>query len=153
MSTNTIKTSLLIPSQLPEYIRDDESYKNFVLFLQSYYEWLEENGNVLDRSKKILSYADIDNTTDEFLQYYANDFLQYIPESAFVDRREAVRFAKQLYQAKGVPSSFKFLFRMLYNSDFEYYMTKDSVLRASDVLLEYRILPAAAPVPYKTVLE
>ena len=132
MITDAVKTSLLIPSQLPEYIRDDPSYEKFVLFLQSYYEWLEENGNVLDRSNKILSYADIDNTTDEFLQYYANDFLQYIPESAFVDRREAVRFAKQLYQAKGVPSSFKFLFRMLYNSDFEYYMTKDSVLRASD---------------------
>lgn len=49
---DSIKTSILIPSQLPEFIRDDETYANFVLFLKSYYEWLEQNNNVLDFPKK-----------------------------------------------------------------------------------------------------
>ena len=61
----SIKTSLLIPSQLPDYIRDDKNYNSFVDFLTAYYEWLESNGNVLYHSKNLLSYQDIDEYQDE----------------------------------------------------------------------------------------
>ena len=77
MIQNNQKTSLLIPSQLPEFVRDEPSYQKFVLFLQSYYEWLEQNNNITKRSKSLLSYKDIDTTTNEFMDYYLNEFLQY----------------------------------------------------------------------------
>ena len=35
------KTSVQIAQQLPEFVRDDPNYQNFVLFLEAYYEWLE----------------------------------------------------------------------------------------------------------------
>ena len=57
---NSIKTSILIPSQLPEYIRDDDSYRYFVDFLKAYYEWMEQSTNVIDISENILNYQDID---------------------------------------------------------------------------------------------
>lgn len=132
MTNSVVKTSTLIPSQLPEYIRDDASYDNFVIFLQSYYEWMEQQDNVLDRSKNLLNYKDVDETTNEFINYFINDFLQNFPEDILIDKSTAVKLAKELYQAKGIPSSFKLLFKILYNSDFEYYLTKDSVLKASD---------------------
>lgn len=132
MLDNKVNTSLLIPSQLPEYIRDDESYQNFVAFIQAYYEWMEQTNNVLDRSKNILNYQDIDRTTEEFLQYFINDFLPYFPEEALIDKRKAVKIAKQLYSSKGTPASYQFLFRVLYNSNFDIFYTKDAVLRASD---------------------
>jgi hypothetical protein len=131
MITDGQKTSLLIPSQLPEYIRDNPDYSTFVLFLQAYYEWMEENGNVTERSKNLLNYRDIDKTSSEFLEYYINDFLPYFPKDALTNEELAVKMARQLYATKGTPPSFKFLFRLLYNSDFDYYYTKDSVLRAS----------------------
>ena len=56
MIDSSQKTSLLIPSQLPGFIRDDPAYENFVLFLQAYYEWMEQNNNVTDRSKNLLNY-------------------------------------------------------------------------------------------------
>ena len=132
MITNGQKTSFLIPSQLPEFIRDNPDYDKFVSFLQAYYEWMEQTGNVTDRTKNILNYKDIDRTSSEFLDYYVNEFLPYFPKDSLISADKAVKIAKQLYQSKGTPSSFKFLFRVLYNSDFEYYNTKDSVLRASD---------------------
>jgi hypothetical protein len=132
MIPNNFKTSLLIPEELPGFIKNDESYGNFVLFLQAYYEWLEENDNLLDRSANLLNYIDIDRTTNEFLEYFLNDFLPYFPDDALVDKRLAVKIAKQLYQSKGTPSSYKFLFKILYNSDFDVFYTKDFVLRASD---------------------
>lgn len=126
------KTSLLIPSQLPEFVRDNPDYSNFVLFLQAYYEWMEQNGNVTDDTKNLLNYADIDNTSAEFIKYFTNDFLPYFPEDALVDKQKAIKVAKQLYSSKGTPASYQFLFRTLYDSDFEVFYTRDAVLRASD---------------------
>jgi hypothetical protein len=125
------KTSLLVPYQLPEFIRDDPNYANFVLFLQAYYEWMEEQNNTLDYTKNLLTYMDVDTTTQEFLQYYVNDFMAYFPQEILEDKTKAIKIAKQMYQNKGTPASFKFLFRTLYNSDVEFFYTKDAVLRAS----------------------
>jgi len=132
MIPNNHKTSLLIPEELPGFIRDDQSYQNFTLFLEAYYEWLEENNNLLDRSQNILNYTDIDKTTNEFLEYFINDFLPYFPDDALIDKRTAIKIARQLYQSKGTPASYKFLFKILYNSDFDVFYTKDFVLKASD---------------------
>ena len=76
------KTSLLVSSQLPEFIRDEPSYANFVTFLQAYYEWLEQNNNVTDRTKNLLNYKDVDTTTEEFIDYFTlqlliNFFLEF----------------------------------------------------------------------------
>jgi hypothetical protein len=148
MIPNNYKTSLLIPSQLPEFIRDDTSYANFVLFLQAYYEWLEttnaansastivsaNNQGVTYATKNLLNYDDIDNTIDEFIQYFSNDFLNYFPPDstwAAKNTAEVFKLAKNLYQAKGTPASFEFLFRILYNSNVDIFYTKDAVLRAS----------------------
>ena len=132
MTNSVVNASSLIPSQLPEYIREDPGYQNFVIFLQSYYEWLEQQNNVLDRSKNILNYKDVDNTSSEFINYFVTEFLHNFPEDVLISKSKAVKLAKELYQSKGTPSSYKLLFRILYNSDFDYYLTKDSVFRASD---------------------
>ena len=131
MITSGQKTSLLIPSQLPAYIRENPDYDNFVSFFQAYYEWMETDGQVLDRAQNLLNYKDIDRTTNDFIDYYINEFLKYFPQDALISKQTAVKVAKQLYGAKGTPASYQFLFRVLYDSDFEYYYTKDSVLKAS----------------------
>ena len=132
MISNGQKTSLLIPSQLPGFIRENPDYNNFVSFVQAYYEWMETNGQVLDRAQNLLNYKDIDSTTNDFIDYFINDFLQYFPQDALISKSSAVKVAKQLYQSKGTPASYQFLFRILYNSDFDLFYTKDAVLRASD---------------------
>jgi hypothetical protein len=131
MIKNSHKTSLLIPSQLPEFIRDNPDYEKFVAFIQAYYEWMEQNGGATDGSKNILNYADIDKTSEEFLNYYVNDFLPNFPSETLVDKRLAIKVAKQLYETKGTPASYQFLFRVLFNSDFDLFYTKDAVLKAS----------------------
>ena len=132
MIENHNLTSLLIPSQLPEHIRDDPAYANFVLFLQAYYEWMEQNGNVTERTKNLTSYIDIDSSTSEFLNYFYNDFLSYFPEELLVDKTEVVKLAKELYKSKGTPASYQLLFRILYNMDVDFFYTKDAVLKSSN---------------------
>jgi hypothetical protein len=125
------KTSLLVPYELPKFISEDPNYANFVLFVQAYYEWMEQQNNTLDYSKNLLNHMDVDSTTDEFLQYYLNDFLSFFPQEILSDKAKAIKIAKQLYQSKGTPASYKFLFRVLYNSDVEFLYTKDVLLKAS----------------------
>ena len=125
------KTSLLVKSQLPEFVRDNPDYQNFGLFLQAYYEWMEQQDGVTDRTKNLLSYRDIDKTTDEFIDYFVNDFLPFFPRESLISKVDAVKVARELYQSKGTPSSYQFLFRVLFNSNFEVFDTKDVVLKAS----------------------
>jgi hypothetical protein len=92
---------------------------------------MEQEGGVTNRAKNILNYTDVDNTTNEFIDYFVNDFLPFFPKDLLIDKSRAVKYAKQFYQAKGTPAAYKFLFKILYNSDFDVYYTKESVLRAS----------------------
>ena len=145
MIPNNYKTSLRIPSQLPEFVRDDVNYETFVSFVEAYYEWMElansANANntiastsgegVTYASKNLSNYSDVDSTLDGFLKYYINEFLPYFPEDALADKAKVLKIAKQLYQAKGTPASFKLLFRLLYNSSAEILLTGDLVFRAS----------------------
>ena len=131
MIVNNQKTSLLIDSQLPEFVRDNPDYGNFRLFLKAYYEWLEEEGKVTNRTKNLLSYKDVDETTDEFLNYFTNEFLPYFPQDTLIDKQQAIKIARQLYQTKGTPASYQFLFKVLFDSDFDLFYTKDAVLKAS----------------------
>jgi hypothetical protein len=132
MIENNHLTSLLVSSQLPEHVRDTPEYANFVLFLKAYYEWLEQEKQVTNRTKNIPSYKDIDNTLDEFIDYFYNQFLNYFPKDILADKTKVAKIAKELYQSKGTPASYEFLFRVLYNSPVDFFFTKDAVLKASD---------------------
>ena len=138
------KTSLLVNTQLPEFVRDNPDYDKFLLFVKAYYEWMEsanaanssitttqdiQGQGALYGSKNLLDYKDIDSTIDGFIEYFVNDFLPYFPQEILIDKKEAVKFARQMYQTKGTLSSYKFLFKVLYNSDFEIFNTKDAVLK------------------------
>lgn len=148
------KISSLIPSQLPEYIRDDPSYANFVSFLQAYYEWAEQQGGFVYESKNLRNYYDIDETLNKFIDYYINEFMPSFPDEALVDRRKLIKLIREIYQTKGTPGSYKFLFRTLYNSEAETYNAKDFVLRASDgkwVITKYITINSTDPVWRETI--
>lgn len=133
MIPENYKTFLNIgEKQLPAFITENENYATFVAFLEAYYQWMSENGNVEERSKNLLNYKDIDNTLDEFEEYFFNEFLKYFPEQTLVNKRELVKLSKKFYERKSTSSSYKFLFRSLYNKDVELYNTRDSILIASD---------------------
>ena len=131
MIDNGQLTSLLVKNQLPEHIRDNEEYVNFHTFLKAYYEWMEQTGKVTERTKNLLTYKDVDTTTEEFLDYFTNDFLPFFPKDTLLSKEETIKVARQLYQTKGTPASYEFLFRVLFNSDFEVFNTKEAVFKAS----------------------
>ncbi len=131
MSEYLNKTSILVPSQLPSFIREDPNYATFILFLQAYYEWMEQNGEVVYNSKNLLAFDDVDTTITEFIDHFMNQFMPLFPEGALSNRSLLLKTIKQMYQTKGTPASYKFLFRVLFNSDVDIETTGSMVLRAS----------------------
>jgi hypothetical protein len=125
------KQSLIVARQLPAFIQDEDSYQTFIRFVEAYYEWLENSYQLYDRSKNLLNYKDIDSTLDEFEQYFYNEFLQYFPTESLTNKKELVKLSKEFYQRKGTESSFKFLFRALYNSECDVFNTRKFMLIAS----------------------
>jgi hypothetical protein len=120
----------LIPNQLPDFVKEEGPL--LVAFLKAYYEWMERSGNVLNRSRNLTDYQDIDTTLDQYLQYFKEEIFQNIPADALVDKRLLGKHITDLYRSKGSEKSFKFLFRVLYNEDIDIYYPGDYVLRTSD---------------------
>jgi hypothetical protein len=130
--TNPI--SFIVENQLPEFIRSDLTgkYDNFVAFVKAYYEWLEQENGITAETRSLLSYADIDKTTEEFIDHFTNKFLPYFPKDLINDKAKLVKTIHSFYAKKGSIESLKFLFRVLYNEDIEIYLPKENILRASD---------------------
>lgn len=124
---NTI--SLLVRSQLPEYIRTN--YDTFVAFVESYYEWMDRSGNAIDLSKNMPSYIDLDTTLNGFTDYFVKQFLPLFPPDKLTNPTFFVQHAKEFYRTKGTAKAVKLLFRLLYNQDIDIFYPKESVLRAS----------------------
>lgn len=132
MSTGRIKEKIsqIVGSQLPEFIRVD--YTTFVSFIEAYYRFLEQDGYALEIVQNADSYADIDRTTEPFVNYFLKNYAEGIPYSSLLNKKFLIKRINDLYQAKGSQLSFKLLFKLLYNVYLEVNKPYDTVLKASD---------------------
>jgi hypothetical protein len=122
--------SPFIDQQFPDFYRSEGP--NFVAFTKAYYEWLETSDNVLNRSRSLLEYADIDRTEAEFLKYFRRTYIDSIPDSIAADKRLLIKHILDLYRSKGTKRAHELLFRLLFNEDIEVYIPGDFILRPSD---------------------
>lgn len=142
-STNN-KISNLVNSQVPFFVRND--HQNFVLFLEAYYEWLEQADgsvsgiantqqyNVITRIKELPKIFDIDTTITQFAEHLYSHFMKLIPTDIKVDKAILLKNIKDFYRAKGTEKSTQLLLNILFGEDkqIEFYYPKKDVLRASD---------------------
>ena len=124
------KTSVLVAEQLPDFVLEEGP--KLQRFIEAYYEFMEQNGGAIDGTKNLLSYQDIDTTTDSFLQYFREEIYKNIPDSALIDKRLLAKHIREMYRNKGTEKSYKFLFRALYNEDVDFTYPGDFMLRTSD---------------------
>lgn len=124
------KISTQIESQFPEFIRQDGP--NFVAFLKAYFEYMEKTGNAIDRSRGLHDTMDIDRTLDEFVEYFQREFMLNIPRSALVDKRLVAKHIRNFYRSRGSQDSYRFLFRILFDEEIDFYYPGEDILRASD---------------------
>jgi hypothetical protein len=123
------KISNLVSTQLPFFVRND--HENFVAFLEAYYEFLEQETGAGNISRSLLEQADID-LTDLFIQKFYDNFLPFIPRDTTVDKTLILKRIKDFYRSRGTEKSIRFLMRILFNEEVEFYYPQRDVLIASD---------------------
>ena len=129
MSTNN-KISALINDQLPDFIASEAP--QFASFIKGYYQWMEESGNVLDQNNQLLSYKDIDDTIDEYVDWILNEIAPSMAIDTMADRRLIAKHVIDLWQSRGSETSYRMLFRMLFGEEVEFYYPREDMLRVSD---------------------
>lgn len=130
MASTNNKTSDLIQSQVPFFVRND--HPNFVRFLEAYFEYLEQDTKAIKVAKDDIRVArDIDQTSYEEQLY--EQFMKSIPSNVNVDKRLLLKNIKDFYRARGTEKSIKFLMNILFNQqNVNFYYPKKDILRASD---------------------
>ena len=135
MSSQDLKTSLLVNRQLPEFVRDE--YPKFVTFLEAYYEFLEQSGasptsnNLVTTAKTLRNIADVDDSLDAFESNFYNTYGALVPLEVQSNKALLFKHLAELYRAKGNESSFKLLFQLVFGEDADVILPKNNVLRAS----------------------
>lgn len=127
-------TSLLVNSQLPEFVR--EEHPNFIAFLEAYYEYLENKqgtqlNDLVTKSKQARFFTDVDSSVTDFEENFFNTYANLFPQDVQVDKAVLLKNVLPLYLAKGNEKSFKLLFRLLYNEEVEVIRPKTNVLKLS----------------------
>ena len=73
--------------------------------------------NSILASNRLLDYSDIDRTTEDFLEYFQQDFMPSIDLASLKNKRLTIKNIKDLYKKKGTAESVQFLMRVLYGQD------------------------------------
>lgn len=118
--------SPFIPSQFPENYQ--ENYPMFVNFMQTYYKWLEQPGNIINVSRNLLSYRDVDTANT---QNFSDIFIPGIPASLATNPRILLKHILDLYQSKGTSNSFDIFFRAIFNKNVKIYTPSQDILKPS----------------------
>ena len=118
------KLSSLVSGQLPEFVRED--HQTFVAFLKAYYNYLD---NI---SPDVKDLRDLDKTLDSFIQHFRNEVGLNLPTQINANPRFLLQKIKDQYLAKGSESSYKLLFRLLFDKEVSIDYPSKQVFRVSD---------------------
>lgn len=124
------KISSQVESQIPGFVREEGP--QFVAFLKAYFEYMEQSGKAIDASRTIKDNQDIDRTVDSFVEYFRKEFMVNIPKDVLADKRLLTKHIREFYRTRGSQESYRFLFRILFNKEIDFYYPGDDILRASD---------------------
>ena len=86
----------------------------------------------LQASNNLLSYADVDKTSGDFLEYFRRDFMPFIDRDVLANKRLLQKHVQDLYLSKGTKESYEFLFRILYGLEAEVVFPGDNVIKPSE---------------------
>ena len=126
--------SPFIAQQFPQFYKTEGP--NFIAFIKAYYEWMEQQGETINAARSLVDYGDIDLTTDRFLTYFKNEYIQSLPETIITDKRLLVKHILDLYRSKGSKRAYELLFRIVFNEDIDIFLPSEYLLKPSNAIWE-----------------
>ena len=88
--------------------------------------------NVVRRSGKLLDYRNIETSIDTYVDYLREELYPSIPITYYGNKRLIASKFREFFQSKSNEQSYRFLFKLLYNENVDFYYPGEDVLRISD---------------------
>lgn len=126
------KLSLLIRKYCPDFI--EEKYPKFIAFLKAYYDWSsnKDGYNPWWVISHLIEWGDIDETLDEFIEYFKSEYLDNLNVEFGGDIREFIKHTKEFYSSRGTPESFTFLIQLLSGNSGTIIYPNRYIMKSSD---------------------
>ena len=128
------RISPLIQNQFPAFYQEEG--ENFIAFVKAYYEWLESTDNPLYHARRLPSYRDIDDTTDDFIVQFKEKYLKNIQFDTATNKKLLVKNSLDLYRAKGTERAVDLFFKLVYGTSAEVQYPAEKIFRLSDGIYE-----------------
>jgi hypothetical protein len=128
------RISPLIASQFPSFYQEEG--ENFIAFVKAYYEWLESTDNPLYHARRLPTYRDIDDTTDDFIVHFKEKYLKNIQFDTATNKKLLVKNSLDLYRSKGTERSIDLFFKLVYGTSAEVNYPAEKIFRLSDGVYE-----------------
>lgn len=122
--------SFLIKDQFPEFYKKEGTL--LIAFVEAYYEWMEAEGQVLNFSRNLPEYRDIDKTVEEFIINFKNKYLANIQFNTATNKQLFIKNALEFYRAKGSPRAIDLFFKLVYGLEAKVYYPGDDLFKLSD---------------------
>ena len=129
-NTSPVPVNVSIAGQFPSFYQKDGPL--YIAFIKAYYEYLEQNGNVVYDIRNLQNYKDIDTTPDNFLQYFKDEYLGSLPTNLAVNPRLLIKHIQDLWRATGTKRGYELLFRILFNEDISFYFPGQNLFKPSN---------------------
>jgi hypothetical protein len=124
------RLSSLVDNQVPDFVRED--YTNFITFIKTYYEYLEQNNKAQEILENFNLYSDIDETSEflvrNFLEFYSPGYTT----SKFADNRFVMKKIREVYRKKGTEDAYRILFNILFSETVQFLYPYNLLLKSSD---------------------
>lgn len=132
------KLSSVVSSSIPNFLERD--YEIFTDFIKQYYVWLESSKNITFIPHNIEQFLDIDTTPPELLNKFYETYLPLFPQKYAKDResgleldiRKVIKNIRDFYSKKGTEDSFRFLFRVMFDTEITISYPKEKMLFCSN---------------------
>jgi hypothetical protein len=88
--------------------------------------------NVVRASGNLQNYKNFELSIDKYIGYLQDELYPSLPATIYGNKRLLASKFKQFFETRSNEESYRFLFRLLYNEDVEFYYPGEDVLRISD---------------------
>jgi hypothetical protein len=117
----------------------EREYELFTHFIKQYYAWLETSKNVNYIPHNLEQLLDIDSVPPELIDRFYETYLPLLPRKFAKDKesgleldiKKVVKNIRDFYSKKGTEDSFRFLFRIMFDTEITLSYPKEKMLFAS----------------------
>jgi hypothetical protein len=132
------KLSSVVDTIIPDFIQQD--YAAFADYVKEYYKWLESTKNLNYIPHNLENYFDVDTIPPEFLETYNETYLSSLPKEFSIDKETGnsidiatvIKRIKNFYSKKGTEDSFRFLFRLMFDSEITLTYPREKIFKLSN---------------------